>query len=103
MSESDAKRIMREQAIESLAPHAEPHELAYVLSCLDAVPDQEDLHAYIAAASEVLRVAVETALRPRIERLRAEVAASEAKIAVLEEQQRVSLVFDALKFANTIH
>ncbi len=100
----DVVSMVREGVIEQLSTWTEPNELAAVLDRLDAVPFDGDVQRYLAVAKEVLGGALEAALAPRIQRLRAETAKHCARIAQLEaDYERSAMALSQMNAGSTIH
>jgi hypothetical protein len=104
---SDVVALVRATLVEQLTPWLEPHELVAVLQRLDTVPHDDDAECYVAVAVEVARAAMEAAVTPRLNRLRAEAVAIMADADRLEAQyaaqQRAFEEFRRTKAPKTIH
>ncbi len=84
MTDVDVVTICRAAIIELNALWTEPHELAFALDRLATVPFDGDIDTYVIVAVEVVRAALEAAIKSRLEAMRARTAALQADNAMLE-------------------
>jgi hypothetical protein len=107
MNDPDVIGQFRATVMAQIEPWTEAHERTAVLDRLADVPYDGDVEGYIAAAASVLRTALEAAVKPRLDALRAARDANEARIEVLQErvkrQQQAFDQFVRLRVSKTKH